>query len=119
MLVLLSPPPETVAILVMLFVPTAVEVPTLTAKLKTLVPLTAIAVELVQVIVCGEEELELQVQLAEFVPPSVIPPEAPPLTVKPVGKVSVTVIVPLLEAVPLLVTVNEYVPLEPMVKFPV
>jgi hypothetical protein len=45
----LSPPPETLAELVTLLVPTTVPNPTLTAKLNTLVPDAAIAVELVQV----------------------------------------------------------------------
>jgi hypothetical protein len=49
--VLISPPPLTFAVFVMLAMPTAVVAPTLTAKLKTLLPLTAMAVELVQVTV--------------------------------------------------------------------
>lgn len=104
--VLTCPPPETEALLVTLFVPTAVPKPTLTLKLKTLVPDTAIAVELVQVIICGEAAFELQVQFAALVPPSVTEPAAPPLTVSPLGKVSVRVIVPVEAPKPLLVTVK-------------
>ena len=102
-----SPPPETLAELVMLLVPTAVPKPTLTAKLKTLVPETAIAVELVQVITCGAAAFELQLQLAALAPPTVTLPAAPLLTVNPVGKVSVRVIVPLEAKPPLFVTVKE------------
>jgi hypothetical protein len=105
--VLLSPPPLMFAVLVTLFVPTAVPNPTLTAKLKTLLTPAAMAVELVQVTVCGDEALEVQVQFAAFAPPSVIPPADPPLTVIPVGNVSVIVIVPLLAAAPVLLTVKE------------
>ena len=105
--VLVCPPPETEAELVMLLVPIGVFVPTLTAKLKILVPLAVIAVELVQVIVCGFVAFELQVQFAPLVPPAVTLPEPPPLTVNPVGKVSVTVIAPLEAVPPALVTVNE------------
>ena len=102
-----SLPPETEAELVMLFVPSAVPNPTLILKLKTLEPLAAMTVELVQVMTCGDAAFELQVQLAAFVPLKVTLPTAPPLTVKPVGKVSVKVIVPLVEAVPELPMVNE------------
>ena len=91
----------------MLFVPTAVAKPTLTGKLKTLVPLAAMAVELVQVVTCGVAAFELHVQLTAFVPPGVTAPAAPLLTVKPVGKVSLTVIVPDVEELPAFVTVNE------------
>ena len=114
----LSPPPETLAEFVMLLVPMAVPNPTLTAKLKTLVPETVIAVELVQVITCGLAALELQVQFAPLVPPTVTLPAVPLLTVRPVGRVSVTVIVPLEAKPPPFVTVKEYVPLEPTVKLP-
>ena len=99
--VFVSPPPLTFAVLVTLFVPTAVPNPTLTAKLNTLLPLAAIAVELVQVMTL---EAALQLQLAELVPPKVT---APFVTVIPVGNVSVTVIVPLLEVPPVLLTVKE------------
>ncbi len=104
-----SPPPETLAVLVMLFVPTAVPNPTLTEKLKTLVLFPAtfeIAVELAQVITCGEAALELQDQAAAFVPPGVTVPAVPPLTVKPTGSVSVTVTVPTVAAVPLFAAVS-------------
>ena len=99
--VFVSPPPLTFAVLVTLFVPTAVPNPTLTAKLNTLLPLAAIAVELVQVMTL---EAALQLQLAELVPPRVTAPFA---TVIPVGNVSVTVIVPLLAVPPVLLTVKE------------
>jgi len=103
----LSPPPETLAELVILLVPTAVPKLTLTAKLKTLVPDAAIAVELVQVMTWGEAALELQVQLAAFVPPIVTLPAVPLFTVNPLGRVSLTVIVPLEAKPPLFVTVKE------------
>jgi hypothetical protein len=116
--VLICPPPETEALLVTLLVPTAVPNPTLTLKLNTLVPDTAIAVELVQVMTCGDAALELQLQLAAFVPPGVTLPAVPLLTVKPVGNVSETVIAPLVAEPPPFVTVKEYVPVEPTVKLP-
>lgn len=96
-----SPPPETLALLVTLFVPTAVPKPTLTLKLKTLVSDAAIAVELVQVITLLAA---LQLQFAAFAPPKVTAPFG---TVKPLGKVSVTVIAALVAEPPALVTVNE------------
>ena len=105
-----SPPPETETLLVMLFVPTAVPIPTFTLKLNTEVLLPAtfeIAVVLVQVITWGVAAFELQVQFAAFAPLNVTAPAAPPLTVRPEGRVSETVIVPLDETVPALVTVNE------------
>ena len=115
-----SPPPETLA----LFVTEAAAVKeTSTAKLKTLVLLPAtleIAVLLAQVIVCGAVAFERQDQLATFVPLSATVPASPPLTLKPVGKLSVTVIVPVVVgAVPLFVTVIVYVPGVPRVKLPV
>ena len=73
---------------------------TLTLKVKTLEPLAAIAVELVQVMTLLAA---LQLQLAELVPPKV---KAPLATLKPVGKVSETVIVPELEPAPILLTVK-------------
>jgi len=85
---------------------------TLTLKVKTLEPLAAIAVELVQVMTL---EVELQLQLAELVPPKV---KAPSATLKPVGKVSTTVIVPEVAALAL-ETVKVYVPVLPRVKLPV
>ena len=103
-----SPPPETLAVLVMLFVPTAVPNPTLTEKLKTLVLFPAtfeIAVELVQVMTCGAAAFELQAQFASFAPLMVTTPAEPPLTESPVGKVSVTVIAAEVVAVPGLVRV--------------
>jgi hypothetical protein len=103
----LSPPPETLAELVTLLVPTTVPNPTLTAKLNTLVTDEAIAVELVQVMTCGDAALELQLQLAALVPPTVTEPAVPLLTVNPLGRVSLTVIVPLEAKPPLLVTVKE------------
>jgi len=95
-----SLPPETFAVFEMLSVPTGALVPTLTLKVKTLEPLVAMAVELVQVITLLAA---LQLQFAEFAPPSV---NAPLATVKPVGNVSVTVIVPDVAAVPLFPTVT-------------
>lgn len=99
LLAVASLPPETVAVFEILLVPTAVPVPTLTLNVKTLEPLVAIAVELVQVITLLAA---LQLQSVEFVPPKV---KAPLATVNPVGKVSLTVIVPEFAAVPLLPTV--------------
>ena len=99
-------PPETEALLVTAFVPTAEFAPTATVKLKTLEPLTAIAVVLVQVMTCGEAAFDEQLQSADFAPPIVTAPAAPPLTVKPTGKVSVTVVVPEVAAVPPLLTVK-------------
>lgn len=89
-------PPETETLLVTL---AAAFEATLTVNPKTLVPLTAIAVELVQVMTLLAA---LQVQFAAFAPLKVT---APFVTLKPVGKVSVTVIVPEVAAVPPLETV--------------
>ena len=83
--------------------------PTLTVKLKVLMLLPAvfeIAVELVQVMTCGEAEFELQVQFAAFVPLITTAPTDPPLNVIPNGRVSVKVIVPEVGTEPLLVAVN-------------
>ena len=98
-----SLPPLTVTLLV---TDAAALAKTLTVRVKILVPLVAIAVELVQVITCGVAAFELHVQLTPFVPPVATVPTAPLLTESPVGKVSVTVIVPEVAAVPLLETVN-------------
>jgi len=111
-----SPPPETLTLFV---TDAAAFEATLTVKVNTLVLLEEITVELVQVISCGVAAFELQDQLAAFVPPGATDPAAPLLTDKPAGKVSITVIVPEVEAAPLLVTVSVYVPDEPAVKFPV
>jgi hypothetical protein len=97
LLIVASFPPETDTVFVTL---AAAFEATLTVKLKTLEPLVAIAVELVQVITLLAA---VQLQLAAFVPLKVTAPSA---ILKPVGKVSVRVIVPLVEAVPLFPTVN-------------
>ncbi len=93
-----SPPPPTCALFSR--VPLALEA-TLTGKLKTLVPLAAIAVLLVQVITLLAA---VQLQLPPLVPPVVT---APFVIVNPVGRTSTIVIVPLLATFPELVTVNE------------
>ena len=83
---------------------------TLTGKLKTLVPVVAtIAVLLVQVMTLL---VELQLQFAALVPPSVWPPS---VTVRPVGRTSTMVSVPLVSAVPVLLTVKVYVVVVPTV----
>jgi hypothetical protein len=66
----------------------------------------AMAVVLVQVAICAE-------------PLHVQPVPLAALKVRPAGIVSVTVIVPLVAAVPLLLTAIVYVPVAPIVKFPV
>lgn len=99
LLAVASFPPETLIAFVKLFVPTGAFDPTLTLKVKTLLPLVAIAVELVQVMTLLAA---VQLQLAEFVPPKV---KVPLETVNPVGKVSLTVMVPEVAAVPLFPTV--------------
>jgi len=80
----------------------------LTVKLNTLVPpLPAIAVEFAQVIALLAA---LHVQLAPLVSPVVI---APLVTLKPVGKTSTIVTVPLEAMLPLFVTVSVYVVVVP------
>jgi len=74
---------------------------TSTGKLKTLVPLAAIAVTLVQVITF---DAALQVQFAPFAPPSVTEPLA---MLRPVGSTSTIVIVPELAVFPVFETVSE------------
>ncbi len=100
-----SPPPATLA----LFVTLAAALPAiLTVNVKTLVLLPAIfeiAVELVQVMICGAAAFELQAQFAAFAPLMAATPTKPPLTESPVGKVSVTVIAAEVGAVPALVRV--------------
>ena len=99
-------PPETVAVLVTL---EDAKIETNGEKLKTLVLFPATfesTVLLVQVTVCGVSRFELHDQFAAFAPLSVTEPTKPPLTVKFAGKVSETVIVPEVGAVPSLVTVN-------------
>ncbi len=104
---LLSLPPETLAVLVTLFVPGAVATPTLTLKAKVLLPAAAIAVLLVQVTVWPEAEQLQPVPVVE-----------PVTKLRPVGSVSVTVMVPELATPPLLLTVKLYVPAPPTVKSP-
>jgi hypothetical protein len=84
-------PPETATLFV---TDDAALLATLTVKVKTLVPLIAMAVVLVQVITCPTA---LQVQFAPFVPPGVM---LPAVTLNPVGRVSVTVTVPEVATVP-------------------
>lgn len=111
-----SPPPATLTLLVN--VPEAAPA-ILTVNPKTRVPVVAaMAVAEVQVIVWGDAALELQVQLAAFVPEVTTAPAAPPLTERPTGRLSVTVIPPLLAAPPMFDTVREYVPVPPAVKLP-
>lgn len=90
-------PPETVAVLV---TPVPALAPTETLKLKVLEPLTAMAVELVQVMTLLAA---IQVQFAAFAPLKVFVPFE---TVKPVGKLSVMVIVPEVATVPIFWTVK-------------
>ena len=97
LLAVASFPPETLALFV---TDDAAFEATLTLKVKTLLPLVVIAVELMHVITLLAG---LQLQLAELVPPKV---KAPFETLKPVGKVSVTVIVPEVAAVPEFPIVN-------------
>jgi hypothetical protein len=97
------------AVFEMALVPTAVDVPIVTGTVIALpLPPAAIAVEDVQLNV-----------LAPMAPVHVQPvPVGTALNVKPVGSVSVTVIVPDVATVPLLLGVIVYVPLPPMVHGP-
>src|SRR5262245_57894658 len=92
-----SPPPPTCARLVRGPLAPALM---LGVNVKMLVPATAIAVLLVQVIFCPAA---VQVQFAACAPPSVTLPAA---IVMPAGSTSTTVMVPLLATLPLLVTVS-------------
>lgn len=97
LLAVASLPPVTKAVFVKL---SGAVIETLTLKLKILVPEVAIAFELRQVMICPDA---LQVQLAALVPLKLTAPDG---MLNPVGKVSVTVIIPEVEAVPPLETVK-------------
>src|SRR5262245_17439715 len=101
-----SLPPPTCALLVSVPVVPALM---LDINVKVLVPAAAIAVPLVQVIFCPAA---VQLQFAACAPPSVTLPAA---IVMPAGSTSTTVIVPLLEILPLLVTVRVYIVVPPAV----
>ena len=106
-----SPPPKTLALLVS--VPVAVSA-TATGNVNVLDPAAAIAVVEVQVAVSlGLVVVErTHVQAAALDPPGV---NGAPNDM-PAGKISLTVVVPLVAAEPVLFTVNVYVPAEPAVK---
>jgi len=78
-----------------------------TGKLNALVPLAAIAVELVHVITF---DAALHVQFAALAPPKVTTPFA---MVRPAGRTSTIVIVPELAVFPVFATVNKYVVIPP------
>jgi hypothetical protein len=95
----LSPPPKICAEFEMLLVPTAVDVPMVTGTVIAL-PLTPAAIAV--------EDVQLRL-LAPIAPVHVQPvPVGTALSVKPVGSVSVTVIVAVVAAVPLLLGVIAY-----------
>ena len=74
--------------------------------LKVLELPTEITDVVVHVTVWGAPETEVQVQIEASAPYSVTAPAAPPFTTNPAGKVSVTVIVPEVAAVPPLLTIK-------------
>jgi hypothetical protein len=101
--VLVAPPPETLTEFVT--EPAGPAALTVNAMELPAAP-AAMAVVLVQVAICAE-------------PLHVQPVPLAALKVSPAGSVSVTVIVPLVAAVPVLLTAIAYVPVAPIVKFPV
>jgi hypothetical protein len=108
-----SLPPKTLALLVSV-VPFATVDATVTGKVSTFVPLAAIAV--VEVHVAVSFVLVVVETAHVYKPPFAPPAVSGAVNDMPAGRISLTVVVPLVAAEPTLLTVNVYVPVLPATK---